>query len=329
MGEKIKSILLVIVVVSIISCIIANVKDNGKETNTEKDLKNKFYYNQLDSGYKKYGKSIYKKLYENKDNLEKSSYKITFSLNNFDVKSSEEIDYEKSKNIYTSFLYATSSFLIENPDIFWIDENKIQYGQEYSYYYLDCGKDYQNWYMDGIQSQKDIENMKADIEKSISNIKKELEGLDNYNKIKRIHDYLCETITYDKTTTHAHDMYGALVEKKCACDGYAKAFQYFMNLYNIESIVVVGEGSEIPLGWDSNHAWNYVKLNNSWYAVDATWDDVNPDAIQYNYFLKGRKTMEKDHTVDVKGQFYNPFSFAFSYYVQESFDYPLLNGSDY
>ena len=27
-----------------------------------------------------------------------------------------------------------------------------------------------------------------------------------------------------------------------------------------------------------SHDWNYVKVWNWWYAVDATWDDIREDA---------------------------------------------------
>ena len=51
------------------------------------------------------------------------------------------------------------------------------------------------------------------------------------------------------------------------------------------------------------HAWNYVQIEQNWYAIDITWDD--PIVIEnaqlteqqrYKYFLKGSEEFFKNHT---------------------------------
>ena len=97
-------------------------------------------------------------------------------------------------------------------------------------------------------------------------------------------------------------MYGAIVNKESVCEGYAKAFKYLMDQVGIESIVIIGDAKDSN-GNTQNHAWNYVNLNNTWYAVDSTWDDpvligggTLTKKYKYKYFLKGSTTMSKDHT---------------------------------
>ena len=84
-------------------------------------------------------------------------------------------------------------------------------------------------------------------------------------------------------------------------EGYAKAFKYLMGKIGVETIVVIGTATDSN-GNSQNHAWNYLNLNNTWYAIDVTWDD--PILIgggwltkksRYKYFLKGSTTMAKDH----------------------------------
>ena len=325
-GEK-RSPIATIIFLIIVFLVVYNVFNNSTDNFNPEILSKNFYYNHLDSGYKQYGKTIYEELYKNKDELKKGNRKIYFTTprnGNDDVTSLESLTY-----INTSFLYAKTSFLKENPDIFWIDVNKLELTVEYAGNHISCG-DNENYYIDGISSENDVISMETKINENVSSIMKELDKLkDDYSKIKKVHDYLCETITYDDKASYGHNIYGALVEKKCVCDGYAAAFQFFMNKLGIESIHVVGAGfNGISVGWDSNHAWNYVKLNDNWYAVDVTWDDNVQKGTTYEYFLKGSKTMEKNHTAKTKGQFFSPFAINL-YYVEENFEYPTLSIEDY
>ena len=49
-----------------------------------------------------------------------------------------------------------------------------------------------------------------------------------YKRIKYIHDYLIKYIDYGKPRNDyaPYSTYGALIDKKCVCDGYAKTFAY-------------------------------------------------------------------------------------------------------
>lgn len=111
--------------------------------------------------------------------------------------------------------------------------------------------------------------------------------MSDLQKVKLVHDYLVETVAYDEqgmadgtVPRESFSPYGALVEQKAVCQGYALAFQLFMNRLNINSIFVSSEAM--------NHAWNMVQIDGEWYHVDATWDDPVPDVpgrINYNAFV--------------------------------------------
>lgn len=94
-------------------------------------------------------------------------------------------------------------------------------------------------------------------------------------KIVAIHDYLVLNCSYDtrvETNNAPHDSftaYGALVNKKAVCQGYAAAFQLIMQKLQIPGIVVQSNAM--------NHAWNMVRYEGEWYHIDATWDDPVPD----------------------------------------------------
>ena len=89
-----------------------------------------------------------------------------------------------------------------------------------------------------------------------------------------VHDYLIDNIDYDTTLAkkNIYDIYGALVQKSCVCEGYAKAFKYLIDQMEIPCVMVIGQATNTN-GQTENHAWNYVQIENNWYAIDCTWDD--------------------------------------------------------
>lgn len=117
-----------------------------------------------------------------------------------------------------------------------------------------------------------------------------------------VHDHLVRTIQYSASLGAfvAHDIEGAIFEKKCVCEGYALAYKYYMNRLNIPCKVVSGVSKGQP------HAWNQIKINGKWYFVDATWDDGScvleekSHPVKHEYFLKS-ETEFSDHTWNREG----------------------------
>ena len=142
-----------------------------------------------------------------------------------------------------------------------------------------------------------------------------------------LHDWLVCNCKYGEcidVPNASHSIVGALIYSKCVCEGYAKAFQYIMNEVGIDNVIVIGTGTN-SMGKTENHAWNYVKLDKKWYAVDVTWDDpmligdgIIPEKSKYKYFLKGSKTMNENHFIS--GKFTDG---------GQTFTYPTLSVEDY
>lgn len=89
------------------------------------------------------------------------------------------------------------------------------------------------------------------------------------------------------TAFHA---YGALIEGKSVCQGYAYAFKMLCDKAQIPCWIVTGYYRE-------PHAWNYVWLDGEYYQVDVTWDDTNNRASDSPYFLAGQD-YAKDYVVE-------------------------------
>ncbi len=105
-------------------------------------------------------------------------------------------------------------------------------------------------------------------------------------KIKVLHDYIVNTTKYDKDRSdnkikkyHSDIAYGALIEHYAICGGYADSMKIFLDRLGIENFKIASE----------NHIWNFVKVNDTWYHLDLTWDDpvtdTGEDILEYDYFL--------------------------------------------
>jgi len=96
--------------------------------------------------------------------------------------------------------------------------------------------------------------------------------LTDLEKEKLIAQRLCETITYSFTADDRDQtLAGALIDKKCVCNGYAMAMTYLCNAAGVDCITVKGD----------NHAWNIVSIGGKRYETDVTWMDRTEDTDVY------------------------------------------------
>jgi len=289
----------------------------------EKNKSYKHLYNQLNND----AKIIYNKLYESKEQLKTGTYVIKFG-NTFHSTLLKENGDDELKNSYQS---AIEALLYENPDIFYLEATHMYIniekitkitGLKFNVY-INCGTK-MDYLAEGFYSKEDIEKCEEEIEVVKNQILSLVEGKTQYEAIKIVHNYLIDSIEYDSTIlgNNIYNIYGALVSKKSVCEGYAKAFQYLMNEIGIDNTIVIGTATNSK-NETENHAWNYVKLDGIWYAVDVTWDDPIilgrgklTERLRYQYFLKG--SMEKNHTPS--GNFTKD---------GQIFEYPVLSEEDY
>ncbi len=146
----------------------------------------------------------------------------------------------------------------------------------------------------------------ADMDSAVARVKKSLGFTGNesrYDIVKGIHDYLCETVTYNYDVVSSgytgdnrvyQTAYSAFYPESgpsTVCAGYAKGFKVLCDSYDIPCIVISGSAGS---GNDYEpHAWNYVKMDdNKWYAVDCTWDD-QLSRTYYDFFLIGSETCDE------------------------------------
>ena len=113
---------------------------------------------------------------------------------------------------------------------------------------------------------------------------------------KELHDRMAASISYEETD-NAHNAYGALVEGKAVCEGYAEAYQFLLQCAGLQSFIVTGSSMNPATGIPEVHAWNMVRVDGRYYHVDLTWDDQG-ERLFYAYFNKTDARIKEDHTID-------------------------------
>ena len=122
-------------------------------------------------------------------------------------------------------------------------------------------------------------------------------------KIRYIHDYIVNNCVYDvsDSSLNSHNMYGALVDGKAVCEGYANAFLYLCRVAQIECLSVKGDFN--GFNGTQAHMWTMVKLENEWYHIDVTADDpiVNggsAQVLEHTYFNLSDAQIAFDHKIN-------------------------------
>lgn len=283
--------------------VIPLVKDNSSNgtSYTTNGLNNKYFYNQLNDN----AKLIYDEIEKNIENLKSGQYTIDLPSSVSDILKQDGGD--EALNI--NFQSAWDAIGLDRVDLFFMDVSKVNmivtkttFVKSTSYKLAMKPRDSSGYLLDDIFNGNTVDSMVKEIENKRDEIVKTLVGSD-YDKVLKAHDWLVDNVEYDTTLSgsNIYNLYGALISKKAVCEGYAEAFKYLMDYAGVPCILVVGTATNSN-GDTENHEWNYVKINEKWYAVDCTWDDpiitgngkITND-IKYKYFLKGADTINKNH----------------------------------
>ena len=142
------------------------------------------------------------------------------------------------------------------------------------------------------------------------------DGMSDYEKEKAIYEWIVKNVPFDngmttlinKTQTQSDDQsadvsttettvttdgdvngdadagtpYGALIKHRAVCAGYATTFRMFMQMLDIDCMVVHST--------DLIHSWDLVKIDDHWYHVDI-YSDVD-SALYGNFNLNDEMMMQ-------------------------------------
>lgn len=202
------------------------------------------------------GKEVYAQVYANAMAYQDSFAPVT------------EVTVEEVENIVAAVSY-------DHPELFWMDNS-------FSYEYI--GDDIcVRVQLEFNETINDIEHARERFERVSKEIVDEASKLDtDYEKEKYVYQFLRDTTEYDEHAEVNQSAYSAIVNGKSVCAGYARAFQYLMTQLKVPTYYCAGTSD--------GHAWNIIKLEQSYFNVDVTQEKYFncPDvALSSNYRRSG------------------------------------------
>lgn len=115
------------------------------------------------------------------------------------------------------------------------------------------------------------------------------ESDDAYELEFRLHDWLCQQVVYespdmdvgvrDYVKLRQLSCVGAMLDGSANCQGYTDAFYLLGSLAGLEVTRLMGSAGD-------PHIWNMINLEDQWYIVDVTFDDLSDeeyDGWTYTY----------------------------------------------
>ena len=170
------------------------------------------------------------------------------------------------------------------------------------------------------------------VQSAVAELNEQTLGMDMEQKIKRIHDYICQRVTYrNDNTLWVHSAASLFLDADPAfvCEGYAKSMKIFCYYMGINCACISGTARGTSSGTPGAHMWNYVQMDDgNWYLVDATWDDVGTSPSS-RYLLVGRATKGQYITIGEERVEYTSFSTTSAETAGPVFILPVLAEESY
>ena len=300
------------------------VEDTPRASYQNENVVNRMYYSQLDA----YGKLIYLQFNEHREELMKGTYTADFGTDFNELLHEEGGD----QILENAFQLSINSLMFDNPDLFYLDITKIYMSTEITTlgplktYRVKIGPaEGSNYLSSYFQDEQMVWAANSTLESFRQDMANQIAGLSDYDKIKTIHDYIIQNTEYDQSISrdNIYNIYGTLMQHVAVCEGYSKAMKYILDAANIPCVIACGIAQNSS-GETESHAWNYIKIDGAWYAVDSTWDDpvilgtgYISDSVYTKYFLKGSDEFFQDHFED--GNIVNFSSFAYPTISKENY----------
>lgn len=174
------------------------------------------------------------------------------------------------------------SVLRDHPEYFWVDYSKLAWQETGDLTYsLALGLSLQSYFVDGFDASN-LADYRARFDAAVSEV---VAGApdDAVLAVRYFNSWLADNNVYNPSAMGASNFSRTAASAILSgndpatgpvCYGYATAMKVLLDRAGIENAYVEGwawNGTNGQSG--EQHAWNYVFVDGTWYAVDPTWND--------------------------------------------------------
>ncbi len=195
-----------------------------------------------------------------------------------DVARSTELSMGRMQEIAQIFRYSNPQYFFLNNKYYFLDDEKWLAFGVYTDFVL------------GGKRALERDKVKAVITAWQSEIDK---CVSDAEKVQAIHDRIIHEVTYNYSAsmnnedkTFSQSAYSTFCRGTTVCAGYTLAFELLCNGSGIDAFAVTSQ----------THAWNKVRVQDSWFNVDCTWDDLDSivSPVRYTYFERSDRFYDSD-----------------------------------
>lgn len=183
-------------------------------------------------------------------------------------------------------------FMASNPQYYFLESSMLHYPSDGNIYMLAFCLGVYDGFANGEVRAIETAKFKTAIDTALNGQHIDANASE-IDKLKYVHDYVVNKTDYNYSILSGDNMitdaeeelaytqspYSTFCMDTTVCAGYAEAVQLLANGLGVDALVVTSE----------DHMWNKVRVNDTWYNVDATWadngktNDVN-NPIYYGYY---------------------------------------------
>ena len=178
---------------------------------------------------------------------------------------------------------------LDHPEVFWLT------GYKYRYYKGSPNLIFVPEYL--FEKEKIREHQKA-MKARVEKLTRPAREMSDWEKERYVHDFICEQVQYDKLKkAYSHEIIGPLGQGVGVCEGIAKAVKVLLDALGVWCIIAIC-GNNPEKGIKYRHTWNIVRLDGTYYHLDATFDNTlgKKDAEKrYDYFNLDDQMIFRDH----------------------------------
>lgn len=277
--------------------IVDGLRENAWSTEKPAENLDGFYRNQLSED----AKNVYDQLYTGISSRKKEVYVDCTNVSDIGM--------------------ALRSVMNDHPEFFWLNGNAQIYGQS--------GGGKERVTLTFNVDSSSIDQLNSQIENEANTYLSSLPSdASDYQKVRRAYEYIIKNTDYNTDAEQNQNIQSVFLYHSSVCAGYAKAFQYLLNKAGISCAYVYGTIA----GNQAAHAWNLVRIGDSYTYVDPTWgdptygenaEDSKRLSIIYDYLCLTTEEMTRSgHVLNTEFSYPDCTSRTYDFYMrlQDYFD---------